>query len=93
MEKIQTNLFETAKKRMDNLTFSAKTLDELEKIMATQPGFVIAPWCGSTECELKVKEIRGTKSRCILDDNVGDTDSCICCGKKAKHNVLWGIQY
>lgn len=93
MEKIQNNLFETAKKRMMELSFTANNLTDLEKIMSTKPGFVTAPWCGSTECELKVKEIRGTKSRCILDEQPSENDKCLCCGNKAKYKVLWGIQY
>ena len=35
-------------------------------IMEKNPGFVKADWCGDKECELKMKEIQGTKSRCIL---------------------------
>ena len=34
--------------------------------MDTQPGFIKAMWCGDEACELKMKEIKGTKSRCTL---------------------------
>jgi len=41
-----------------------------------------------------MKEIRGTKSRCITETYNHDHDhKCVVCGKKAKHNVVWGIQY
>lgn len=93
MDKIQTNLFETAKKRMEELTFTAKAFDEVKEIMEKHPGFVKAPWCGDENCEIKMKEIRGTKSRCILDEKVKDGDKCVVCGKYAKHMVMWGIQY
>ena len=43
-------------------------------------------------CEVKVKEIRGCKSRCIVEDEPID-NKCVCCGKEAKHHVIWGIQY
>ena len=43
--------------------------------------------------ELKMKEIRGTKSRCILENATPISDKCVCCGKEAKHLVVWGIQY
>ena len=87
------NLYNTALERRNKLTFKAKTLDELDKIMSRQPGFVYAPWCGSTECEMKVKEVKGTKSRCITAEHVCSDDKCLVCGKKAKHIVVWGIQY
>ena len=45
------------------------------------------------ECEARMKEIRGTKSRCILDDHEHIDDKCIVCGKDAKELVVWGIQY
>lgn len=93
LTEIQNNLYNTALERRNKLTFKAKTLDELDKIMSRQPGFVYAPWCGSTECEMKVKEVKGTKSRCITAEHVCSDDKCLVCGKKAKHIVVWGIQY
>ena len=93
LTEIQNNLYNTALERRNKLTFKAKTLDELDKIMSRQPGFVYAPWCGSTECEMKVKEVKGTKSRCITAEHVCSDDKCLVCGKKAKHIVVWGTQY
>ena len=61
--------------------------------MQTKPGFVKAMWCGDPECEAKMKEIRGTKSRCIPFEEEHISDHCIVCGRKAKHMVYWGIQY
>ena len=52
-------------------------------------------WCGDEECENKIKEIHGIKSRCIpFDDNQEHlSDKCVCCGKEAKTMVVWGVQY
>lgn len=91
MDDIQMNLYQKAQKRKESMTYHAKTLTEIKKIMDTQPGFIYAPWCGSTECELKMKEIKGLKSRCITEDN--ESEICPVCGKKSKHIVVWGIQY
>ena len=93
MQMIQTDMFNKAKMRRDSLTFEAKNLNEFEKIMNTHPGFVKADWCGDPLCEAKIKEIRGTKSRCILEKEQPQTGECVVCGRKAKHRVLWGIQY
>ena len=91
MTKIQENLYQKAKERRDSMTYHVKTLKEIEHIMDTQPGFIYSPWCGSEECELKMKEIKGLKSRCITEDN--ENEICPVCGKKSKHIVVWGIQY
>ena len=93
MNDIQNNLFVSAKKRVEELTFTAHNLTDVENIMKTHPGFIKADWCGSEECELKMKEINGTKSRCILENEKPIDGKCVVCGKEAKHLVVWGIQY
>jgi len=92
LEKIQTNLYERALKRRNELTFVAHNLDDIKNILDTQPGFIKADWCGDVNCELKIKEIKGCKSRCITDEKLVD-GKCVCCGREAKHNVIWGLQY
>ncbi len=93
LDAMQKEMLERATIRRDNMTYTAKTLDEFANIMNTTPGFIKADWCGDAECEAKIKEIRGTKSRCILENEKPLTGKCIVCGKEAKHLVLWGIQY
>ena len=89
---IQSDMYNRALERRNNLTFTATGLQELEKILNTQPGFIHADWCGDEECELRIKEIKGCKSRCIVDEPL-ITGKCVCCNKTAKHHVVWGIQY
>ncbi len=92
LETMQHDLYEKALKRRNELTFTAHNLKEVEEIMSTHPGFIKAMWCGDSACEEKMKEIKGTKSRCIVEEEKVD-DVCVVCGKKAKHLVIWGIQY
>ena len=93
LETIQKDMYNKAKERQDKLTFEAHNLEDMEKILNTQPGFIHAMWCGDMECENKIKEIKGCKSRCIVDNGEKIDDKCVCCGKEAKHHVIWGIQY
>ena len=93
MNDIQNNLFEKAKERLKDRTYIAHSLEEVSKIINTKPGFIKADWCGDKDCELKMKEIRGIKSRCILENENLIDGECVVCGKKAKHLVVWGIQY
>ena len=92
LETIQKDMYNKALERRNKLTFTAKTLEDVENIMNTQPGFVKADWCGREECELKMKEIKGTKSRCIVDEEM-ITGKCVVCGDEAKYTVIWGQQY
>lgn len=93
LEQIQKDMYERAKERRDKLTFYAHNKEEVENILNTQPGFIHADWCGDKECEVKMKEIKGCKSRCILEDEKLIDGKCVCCGRKAKYHVVWGIQY
>ena len=92
MDKIQKNLYETAKVRRDKMTYEVESVEEMRNIIENNPGFIIADWCGDEACEVSLKEIGGLKSRCILE-NEQPTHSCVVCGSKAKHRVVWGIQY
>ena len=92
LETIQKDMYNRAVERRDKLTFEAHNLEDMEKILNTQPGFIHADWCGDPECETRIKEIRGCKSRCISDEPLID-GKCVCCGKEAKYHVIWGIQY
>ena len=92
LETIQKDMYDRALERQNKLTFEAHNMEDMERIIHTQPGFIHAMWCGDEACELKVKEIKGCKSRCIVEEEAID-DKCVCCGKEAKHHVIWGIQY
>ncbi|MDD5944830.1 MAG: proline--tRNA ligase, partial [Clostridia bacterium] len=57
------------------------------------PGFIKAMWCGDQACEDEIKELTGATSRCIPFEEEHISDTCVCCGKKAKHMVYWGRAY
>ncbi|MBR2593432.1 MAG: proline--tRNA ligase [Firmicutes bacterium] len=93
MDEIQANLLEKARISRDSKTYSAKTMEEFEKTLDETPGFVKAMWCGDRACEDEIKEKTGATSRCIPFEQEEISDTCICCGKKAKKMVYWGRAY
>jgi len=75
-------------------TSDATTHEEFLSIAENKPGFIRAMWCGDSACEDQLKdETGGVKSRCIpfVEDHLSDV--CVCCGKPARHMVVWGRQY
>ncbi|MPQ30042.1 proline--tRNA ligase [Clostridium estertheticum] len=90
---IQKSLFEKASDAQNIRTFSAKTVEELKENLDKTLGFVNAPWCGDLACEEKVKEVAGASSRCMPFEQPEDAGICLCCGKPAKANVIWGRAY
>ena len=93
LEEIQANMFEIAKKRMEEKTTIAYNLEEFENSMNSNQGFIKAMWCGDAECESKIKDLTSAKSRCIPFKEEHLSDVCVCCGKKAKNMVVWARQY
>ena len=93
LEQIQENMYQQVLKRTKEKTTIAKNMDEFIKNMEENQGYVKTMWCGKESCEDKIKELTGAHSRCIPfeQENLGDT--CVCCGEKAKHMVIWGRQY
>ena len=93
LEKIQQNMFDECKKRMEQKTTIAHNLEEFQENMNKEQGFIKAMWCGDTACEEKIKELTAAKSRCMpfVQENIDD--KCVVCGKKAYKMVVWGRQY
>ena len=93
LDDIQNALFSKAVAVRVEKTYEAKTMDEFKEIAEVKSGFIKAMWCGGRECENMVKEITGTTSRCMPLEQEHVADTCICCGKEAKHMVYWGKAY
>lgn len=93
MTVMQQAMFDKAKARELSKTFEAKTLEEMQTIMNKEAGYIKAMWCGKDQCEERIKEIQGLKSRCIPLDKEKINDTCVCCGEKAEELVIWAIQY
>ena len=93
LDDIHSNMFEMCKKRMKEKTTIALNMDEFKNNMETDQGFIKAMWCGKEECEDKIRELTGAKSRCIPYNEEKLSDKCVCCGEHADHMVVWGRQY
>ena len=93
LDEIHDALYQKALENRKQRTWTATSMDEMMQIAAEKSGFVKAMWCGDEECELKIKEDAGFSSRCIPYEEEHLADTCVCCGKPAKHMVYWGVAY
>ena len=93
LEAVRAGLYEKALARREEMTYSAKTLEELKDLAEHKPGFIKAMWCGDLACEEALKEEAGVTSRCIPFAQEQIADTCVCCGKPAKHMLYWGKAY
>jgi prolyl-tRNA synthetase len=92
LEKIQNEMFDTAKKMLQERTISVddyeKFKEELEK-----GGFLYAPWCGDESCEEKIKEETGAEIRVIPFDGKNQSTKCVYCGKPSTITPIFARGY
>ena len=94
LEDIQQNMYKKAEAFLNSHIKSAVTMDDMIEKFNNERCFIKAMWCGDKECESKIKtETGGAGSRCIPFNEEKLSDKCVCCGKEAKHMVIWGKSY
>ena len=93
LEEIQQNLFDRAFEHRNKKTTAVKSIEEMEKALEENAGFMKAMWCGEEACEEEVKEALQVTSRCIPREQEKIADTCFCCGKEADKMVYWARAY
>ncbi len=90
LHEIAENMYNAAKKRMEQRIVDAETLDELLDGV-NRGNFVRAGWCGCRECEDKVKEFAQATARVYAKEDTAKT--CVACGKKSAHTIVFARAY
>ena len=93
LDDIQKSLFSRAKENLERNTRPAATLEEAAAIIGEHGGFIKTMWCGSLECEMKMKDEIGVTSRCIPFAQERTGYACPACGKPSDTMVVWGMAY
>jgi prolyl-tRNA synthetase len=91
LQSIQASLFERALAFRRAHTFDPRDYEELKS--AVEKGWAFAWWCGSGECEAKVKDETKATTRCIPLDQEPGQGTCIVCGEPATEKVIFGKAY
>ncbi|MFA5837628.1 MAG: proline--tRNA ligase [Bellilinea sp.] len=91
LDEIQAAMLEKARNFRDAHIHEPKDYEELKQIV--QDGWALAYWCGSTECEARVKEDTKATTRCIPLDQPEGQGKCIVCGQPAKSKVYFARAY
>lgn len=95
LEDIQQQMFDAAVERRKENTHAITDYEEFKALMAEKNAFVKAMWCGESACEEKIKEDTTATIRCVPFDHEQEelSDTCLCCGKKAKEMVYIAKAY
>jgi prolyl-tRNA synthetase len=90
---IQRDMLAQARAWRDEHTTPVETLAEFEEVLEAKPGFLLAHWCGSAECETAIKEKTRATIRCIPLDQVPEEGRCIWDGRPSNGRVLFARSY
>lgn len=93
LDTMQREMLERARAHRDAHISVALDYEEFKKTVSDKQGFIKAMWCGSRECEDKIKEETTATSRCMPFEQEQLSDVCVCCGRPAKAMVYWGKAY
>mgnify|MGYP005844683329 CR=1 FL=1 len=93
LEKVQTDLYRRALAFRESRTSSADTMDELKTLLRERPGFILAHWCGSPDCEAAVKAETGATIRCIPLAAPEEAGACVYDGRPSGKRVLFARAY
>ncbi len=90
---IQQNLFDTAAKYRDEHITKVENMEEFKSVLDGKGGFISAHWDGTSETELKIKEMTKATIRCIPLDNPKEDGQCVLTGNPSTQRVLFAKAY
>ncbi|HXX18954.1 MAG TPA: proline--tRNA ligase [Candidatus Acidoferrum sp.] len=91
LENIQKSLFDRALAfRMANTSEPTEYADFKN---AVEKGFALSWWCGSGDCEAKIKEETKATMRCIPLEQPGGSGKCVYCGQTASEKAIFARAY
>ena len=93
LDAVQKNLFERAVAFRDEHTQRAATYDEFKAVMEGRPGFVIASWCGSADCEAQIKTDTQATIRNMPAGGTAPAGRCIRCDSAAQAEAWFAKAY
>lgn len=90
---MQRDLLEKARRFLAENTRRVAGYDEFKRVMADTRGFLVAPWCGSADCEARIKQETRATVRVIPLDAPPATGPCVRCGQAAPAEVYFAQAY
>ncbi len=106
LEAIQSSLYRRALTFREEHTQRVGSYDEFKAVMEGRPGFVIAGWCGSADCEAEIKaETQATLRNIPFDTRAAEgrsgqagegghvTATCVKCGRPSSGEAWFAKAY
>jgi prolyl-tRNA synthetase len=94
LDEVQAALFARALAFREANTHVADDYETFKRIMLEQRGFIRAFWCGSADCEVRIKDETHATIRVIPEDAEADgSGACVYDGQPARVRALFAQAY
>jgi prolyl-tRNA synthetase len=95
LDDVQASLFGSARDELERRTLRDPSgYDEMIAYLREAAGFVVAAWCGDSECEGRVKSDSSATIRLLpLDQDAAQPGTCVSCGRAAATVAVWAQAY
>jgi prolyl-tRNA synthetase len=91
LDAVQQSLYDRALEFRKANTAETASYDDFKN--AVEKGFALSWWCGSGDCEAKIKEETKATMRCIPVEQTGGSGKCVYCGKAAAEKAVFARAY
>ena len=94
LDQMQRDLFQKAVDFRAGRTYQIDDYSQFNPILdGPEAGFLWSHWCGSADCEEKVKKDTKATIRCIPLDDKPESGACIVCGQASETRVIFSRAY
>jgi prolyl-tRNA synthetase len=93
LEKIQSNLFDSALEYRNTHITEVNSFDEFKEVLENKGGFISAHWDGTSETEEKIKDLTKATIRCIPLNRKDEEGICVFSNAKSTGRVLFAKAY
>ena len=93
LDTIQKSLYQSALDFREKHTYCVDDYAKFNEILDGEGGFIWSHWCGSGECEERIKDETKATIRNIPRDSRSEEGNCIKCGGRSAQRVIFARAY
>lgn len=93
LDRVQESLLARARAFLESRISRVDTLADFQRALQEQPGFILAHWCGSPDCEATIKAQTGATIRCVPFREPEEAGACIVDGRPSQKRALFARAY
>jgi prolyl-tRNA synthetase len=93
LDEIQDEMYQTALRRREEATYNVDSWDEFTAAVEGRGGFLLAHWCGRSECETQIQTETKATIRLLAFDQPEESGRCIRCDGESSRRAHFAKAY